>query len=184
MHHNIPQIVSLVSAEKRLLSKITFGFGHHNDEVIRSSCAAAGPLATLLLTRDAIPEIRVLFFTDPEFTIRTHKSRLQVFESNGTTGHAILYHPLFLDHLRYFIYGPNLPDQVIAEFCNLAYVYEYISGGGAEDLRKLARSLTNEHKLIPRNAACEFFKLALECKMDVYYARSVQDAVRTIKRGI
>lgn len=181
MHHNIPQIVSLAPAEKKFLDKITFDCGHRNDEVIRTSCKAAAPLANLLLTREAIPDIRIRFFTDPEFNIGTEKSRLQVFESDGVTGYTIFRDPRFLDHLHYFIYGPNLPDQVMAEFCNLAYPYEYISGGDVEDLRELARSLTREHNLIPRDAACEFFKLALECKMDVYSARSIRDAVHTIK---
>ena len=182
MHHNIPQIVSLAPAEKKLLDKITFDFGHRNDEVVRISCKMAASLANLLLTRKAIPEIRIRYFIDPEFNIGTQKSRLQVFESDGVTGHAIFRDPRFLDHLHYFIYGPNLPDQVMAEFCNLAYPYEYISGGDIEDLRELARSLIREHNLIPRDVACEFFKLALECKMDVYCARSIKDAVRAVKQ--
>ena len=181
MHHNIPQIISLKPNEKELLGQITFDFSRHNDEILHTSCKAAASLANSLLTREAIPDIRIRFFINPEFNIGTQKSRLQVFESSGVTGHAIFKDPRFLDYLRYFIYGPSLPDQVIVEFCNLAYPYEYISGGEIEDLREMARSLTREHNLISKNVACEFFKLAIECRINVYSAQSIKNAVRTLR---
>lgn len=181
MHHNIPQIVSLKPDEKELLGQITFDFSRHNDEILHTSCKAAASLANSLLTREAIPDIRIRFFINPEFNIGTQKSRLQVFESSGVTGHAIFKDPRFLDYLRYFIYGPSLPDQVIVEFCNLAYPYEYISGGEIEDLREMARSLTREHNLISKDVACEFFKLAIECRINVYSAQSIKNAVRTLR---
>ncbi|MEE8208462.1 MAG: hypothetical protein V3T88_05885 [Nitrosomonadaceae bacterium] len=181
MHHNIPQIVSLDPSEKKLLDQITFDFDRHNDEILRASCKAADTLANLLLMREAIPEIRIRFFIEPEFNIGAKKSRLQVFESDGVTGYAIFGDPRFLEYLRYFIYGPDLPDQVKTEFCNMEYPYEYISGGEIGDLRKLAISLVREYNLIPSEAACEFFKLAIECGMDAYSAQLIRDAVREVK---
>ncbi len=177
MHHNIPQIVSLESYEKKLLGQITFDFGHHNDEILLASCKAGDILANLLLMREAIPEIRIRYFIEPEFNIGAEKSRLQIFESEGVTGYAIFSDQRFLEYLRYFIYGPDLPDQVKTEFCNLEYPYEYISGGEVGDLRKLAISLVCEYNLIPSEAACEFFKLAIECGMDAYSAQLIRDAV-------
>ena len=177
MHHNTPQMVLLTSGEEKLLDKITFGFGHGDDGVIHESCEVAAPLAVLLRARNAIPEIRIRYFTDHEFNVGTKKSREQVL---GLTGDAIFSDPRFLEYLHYFIYGPNLPDQVITEFSNTAYPYEYISGGDIKDLRELAISLVDEYKLNPRDVACEFFKLAIECGMDVYYAQSIRDAVRSI----
>jgi hypothetical protein len=165
MNKTIPQIVSLVPEEKKLLNKITFGFGHGDNKIIRESCAGASPLASSLLARNVIPEIHIRYFTDPELNVGTKKSREQVL---GITGDAICSNPRFLEYLYYFIYGPNLPAQVITKFSNTAYPYEYISGGDTKDLRKLAISLVDEYKLNPRDVACEFFKLAIEYGMDVY----------------
>jgi len=181
MHHNTPQMVPLNPREQKFLDQITFGFGHGDDKVLRKSCLAASSLATLLLQREAIPEIRVRFFITPEFNTETNKSRLQIFESDGVTGYAVFSDPRFLELLHYFIYGPKLPDQVIVEFSNMAYPYEYISGGDVIDLRELVISLVDEYKLNPRDVAGEFFKLAIECGMDVYYAQSIQNVVCSIK---
>lgn len=181
MRHNTPQMVPLNLGEQKLLDQITFGFGHSDNEVIRESAKAASFLATLLLEREAIPEIRIRFFTEPEFNTDVNKSRLQVFESDGVTGYVIFGDPRFLEYLHYFIYGPKLPDQVINEFSNVAYPYEYISGGEIKDLRELAISLVDEYKLNPKEVACEFFKLAIECGMDVYYAQSIRDTVFVMK---
>ena len=183
MHHNTPQMVSLNPGEQKLLGQITFGLGHGNDEVLKKSCETASVLATLLLQREAIPEIRVRFFIDPEFNIGAKKSRLQVFESDGITDHAVFSNLRFLEYLHYFIYGPKLSEQVINEFSNIAYPYEYISGGEIKDLRELVISLVYEYKLNPRDVACEFFKLALECGMDVYFAQSIKNTVSAIKYG-
>ena len=177
MHHNTPQMVSLNPGEQKLLGQIIFGLGHGDDEILKKSCEAASALATLLLQREAIPEVRVRFFIDPEFNIGAKKSRLQVFGSDGITGRAVFSNPRFLEYLHYFIYGPKLPEQVINEFSNIAYPYEYISGGDIKDLRELVISLVCEYKLNSRNVACEFFKLVLECGMDVYFAQSIKDTV-------
>jgi len=181
MHHNTPQMVSLNPGEQKLLDQITFGLGHGDDEILKKSCGAASTLTTLLLQREAIPEIRVRFFTEPEFNIGAENSRFQVFEFEGVTGYAVFSDPRFMEYLHYFIYGPKLPVRVITEFCNIAYPYEYISGGDIKDLRELAVSLVCEYKLVPRDVACEFFKLVLECGMDIYYAQSIRNTVRTIK---
>ena len=181
MYHNTPQMVPLNAGEQKLLDQIAFGFGHSDDEVIRKSSRAASHLTTLLLEREAIPEIRIRFFIEPEFNTGVNKSRLQVFESDGVSGYVIFGDPRFLEYLHYFIYGPNLPDQVINEFSNVAYPYEYISGGDIKDLRELAISLVDEYKLNPKEVACEFFKLAIECEMDVYYAQLIRDTVFAMK---
>jgi len=180
MQKSLPSTVELTIEEAELLGRITFG-PSHNHEVLRASCAAAAPLAKSILARKVIPEVRIRFFTDPEFNIGSRKSRKEIFESKGTTGENILSHGHFLPYLYYFIFGPNLPVQVITSFCARAYSSEYVSGSDVEDLRKEARNLTRRFNLEPRDAAEEFFKLALECGMGVDYARSIRDTVRTMK---
>jgi hypothetical protein len=179
MQKSLPLTVELTKEETELLSKISFG--HNDHEVIRKSCAAAAPLAKSILSRRAVPEIRLRYFTDAEFNIGSKKSRKAIFESKGTIGENILNHGHFLPYLRYFIFGPNLPQQAIASFCAQAYSSGYVSGGDVEALRKEARTLTRHHNLVPKDASEEFFKLALECGMEVSYARSIRDAVRAIR---
>lgn len=173
-------MVTLNLGEQKLLDQIAFEFSHDNNKILES-CKAAAQLAILLLQREAIPEIRIRFFIEAEFNIGKEKSRFGEFESEGITGYAVFEDPRFLEHLRYFIFGPNLPYQVLAEFSNIAYPYEYISGGDVKDLRELAISLVEEHKLNSKYVACEFFKLALECGMDVYYAQSILETVYSIE---
>src|SRR5437773_7602245 len=103
--------IDLIPEESALLSRITFDFSGNHD-ALRASCAAAGLLAKSLLARNAIPEARLRYFTDPELNIGSRKSRKQVFESNGTVGEAIYSHGNFLKYLRYFIFGPALPVAV------------------------------------------------------------------------
>jgi len=65
------------------------------------------PMAGLtesLLERGAIPEVRLLYFTDPERNPGGRgKSRQQVFENNGISGTEIYAHGNFLKFLEYFI---------------------------------------------------------------------------------
>jgi len=179
MQKLLPSNVVLTGEEAELLNQITFG-SNHNHEVLRMSCVAAGSLAKSILDRKVVPEVRIRFFTDAEFNIGSKKSRKEVFESNGTVGSDILSHGHFLPYLHYFIFGPNLPGEVIASFCELAYSSGYVSGSDVEALRKEAKTSTRLYKLEPKVAAEEFFKLALESGIDVNYARSIRDAVRVI----
>ena len=182
MNKTIPQVISLTPSERKLLTKIEFNTkDSHNLEVLRASCAAASPLTKSLIARKVLPKIRVKFFTDTELNIGTQKSRQQVFESKGTVGEAIFIHGHFLKYLYYFIYGPNLPKQVIEEFCKIAYIYEYVSGEEIDALRKLARKSTRQYHIPSKDAAVEFFKLALECDIDIDTALLIRKDVLAIK---
>ena len=68
-------MVSLNPGEQKLLDQIIFGLGHGDDEILKKSCEAASALAILLLQREAIPEIRIRFFIEPEFNAGVDKSR-------------------------------------------------------------------------------------------------------------
>ncbi|SFH25421.1 hypothetical protein SAMN05216299_10426 [Nitrosospira sp. Nsp14] len=175
--HKIPTPISLTPHEEELLREITFDIRGCGHETARASCIVASQLAKSILAREAVPEIRLRFFTDAELKIGSKKSRKEVFESNGTIGDAILCHGHFLPYLKYFIFGPDLDDQVIAAFCRQAYATEYISGGDLPDLVTTAKNATRQRRRAPKESAQEFFKLALECGIDLNYARSIRDAV-------
>lgn len=174
-----PAALQLAPEEKELLRCISFSSFNH--ETLRTSCEAAGLLARSLLDRRAIPEVRMRYFMDAELNIGAQISRKETFEVNGTKGEAILSHGNFLPYLRYFVFGPILPSQVIDAFWQAVTSAGYVSGGDMESLRAMARSATRQHRLDARTASEEFFKLVLECGMDLTYARSIRDAVRAVR---
>jgi hypothetical protein len=174
-----PAKLKLTDEEEKLLAQIVFpsSFAHESEENRKLSRMASGDLARSLIAREAIPSIRRRYFTDPDLNIRLKKSRMQVFEDNGTTGKAILEHGNFLPYLKYFIFGPELPSKIIDDFWSLICIHD----GELEDARQLARKETRDFSLNPHKACDEFFKLALECGMEIYEARSVREAVKTIR---
>jgi len=179
-----PEPVTLRPEEQSLLEQITFEVSVlHERETTRASCIAAAVLARSLLERDGIPKVRLRYFTDPELNIGGRKkSRKDVFEANGTTGDAILQHPHFLRYLKYFIFGPDVRADTVARFRQIVVDDRGTSGMVLDQLCQFSRAETR--RLSPeerRDAVEEFFKLALECGLDVGVARSIRDAVRTAK---
>ena len=133
-------------------------------------------LAESLLARNAIPAVRLAFFTDPEMNIRGHgKSHEDVFETHGTCGAEILGHPHFMPYLRYFILGPALPDETIRAFCRIIEDDVGTSGELLDQLTACVRKEVRDNGLSPGAAADEFFKLAHELG-EPTLARSVRAA--------
>ena len=162
--------IELSSEEQALLDQISFIDLNH--QVLRRSCQAAGKLMEMLLDRHAIPKIRIEYFNDPKYNIGKNRSRKKVFEDNGTKGLAIFYHGNFLKYLRYFIWGPNLPNTLIEDFCKEI---------DEEDLPAVARSLIRKHDLNSRDASEEFYKLCLECNLPEWKSRLVRDSVKSVR---
>ena len=164
------EVIKLSAEEENLLKQISFTDLSH--EVLKKSCSAAGDLAKLLIERDCIPRIRVEYFTNPEYNVGLRASRKETFEKNGTKGEDIFYHGNFLRYLRYFIFGPDLPRTVIIDFC------ENIE---SDDLLAFVRSQVRKHRLNPGKASEEFYKLALECGLPEWNARSIRDTVKNVR---
>ena len=114
--------IELKPGEQKLWDAIYFDpptprFDHDR---IRASIEPAFRLTKSLLKRDAIPEVRLRYVTDPELNVRGHgKSRIEVFERNGTRGDDIFRDPNFHKYLRYFVLGPEVPSSTIAAFTQL-----------------------------------------------------------------
>jgi hypothetical protein len=139
-------------------------------------------LVNKLLARKAIPQHRLRYFNDPEYSgVSRGRSWQQVFESNGTRGEEILRHPSFLKYLRYFIFGPDLPKSVIAAFTREVENCGNVTSGDAIPLSKFARKQARELRMNPHEADVEFYKLALDCGMSPDYAEYVKRAVRGIR---
>ncbi len=173
-----PDAVTLTDAEQALYAKLAdLDANEHGARL--AALQAAADLTRSLRDRNAIPQVRVLWFTDPAHNIGGRgKSRLQVFEGNGTRGAAILSHPHFVKHLRYFIEGPALPPAVIGAFGAGVADCGTITSGDTKPLCDLARKLARQHGARDHE---EFFKLALECGLDLGLAEAIRKAVQQIK---
>lgn len=174
--------IELTDRERELFDRIAFHSTKHED--IRASIMPMVALSESLLARGAIPEVRLLYFTDPERNPGGRgKSRQDVFEKNGTAGSEILAHPNFMKFLEYFVCGPNLPSGVIAEFKDAARFSDRLTGGDVIDLIPKARGMVRSARLDPHEASDEFHKLVLECGAMPSSAESIRSAVRSVKVG-
>ena len=177
--------IELTERERALVSQIDFypSAASHNADSWRPIADAMEELTRSLLERNAIPEARWKLFSDPTFFIGGHgHSHLQVFEGNGTRGDAIFRHPRFAKYLHYFVYGPDLPKQVIVAFQHKVIdCGKPFSSGDSITVDDFARQLTRSNGLEASEAAEEFYKLALDCGLDAGDARSVRDAVKKLR---
>lgn len=149
-------------------------------EETRVACEAAQLLMLSLLEREALPDIRVRYLTDPTLNIGVRMSRLDVFRRNGCrTSESIFEHPHFLRHLRYLVEGPQLPPHVIEEFATIVEE-DPMTCDLLDRLREASRRAVRQWNL--REHADDFFMLALELGVDEGIARSVRDAVTGMPR--
>jgi hypothetical protein len=170
--------IEMTAEEEALLKGILFDTSASDFHVVGlENGEKVTALMRSLLVRQAIPEERWRYFTDPELNPRHRKSRRQIFIDNGCTGDAILTHPHFLKYLRYFVSGPQLPTGVIARFKELATgpFWEL------EPLLAFVRACVRERRVQRDDAAEEFYKLALECAVALREAEFVRtDAMNAV----
>ena len=172
--------IELTDDERVLLGRIAFDWSRQDE--IRSSVMPMVALTESLLKRGAVPEVRKLYFTDPERNPGGRgKSRQEVFEGNGTVGAEILAHPSFLPYQYYFIHGPKLPHATILSFKEAAAFSGYLSGHDIQELTPKAKATVKELGLEPHAAADEFHKLALECGAMPSSAATLRQNIRTVR---
>ncbi len=177
-------MIELTEREKVLISKINFEPSEtvHDRASWRPIADAMEELMRSLRDRNAIPELRRKFFTDPKLFIGGHGcSHRQWFERRGTRGDAIFRHGNFVKFLRYFVYGPALPKAIIESFQQKVIDCGSFTSGDRGTVCDFARQLTRSHGLEAGNAAEEFYKLALECGLDANDAHSVRDVVKRVR---
>jgi len=176
-------MIELTEQEKSLLDQIELDAkalsGH---EHTLQNGEQVSQLMRLLISRKAISTDRLSWFTDASYNIGGHgSSRQEIFERNGTIGEAILRHPHFLAHFRYFIHGPDLPPTVRQEFEAQVAECGQVTSGDIIPLGKFARQQVRARRLEPKKAAEEFFKLAIECGLGPETATSIREQVRTVR---
>lgn len=176
--------IDFTKAERELANLIDFsqlGPGGHAREARLRSCKAASKLTPLLLERGAIPPIRWAYFTDAEYNIGSKSSRREVFEKNGTIGEAIYRDGNFLKHLRYFLYGPDLPKDTVNDFGKKVAECEPVTSGDLDEFKGFAMDSTRSHHLERTAAAQAFYQLALEHGLAESDARYIRDGVMKIR---
>lgn len=175
--------IALTEAERELLNKITFDSSLYDD--LQAAMEPMAALAASLLDRQAIPEVRLLYFTDPERNPTSRgKSWQQIFESNGTAGNELLSHPNFLKFLYYFIHGPKLPEPIIRRFAAAAANSNgRLSSHDIQELTPQAKAAIKSARIEPNSAAEEFHKLALEYGATASSAEALYRSVRSVRLG-
>lgn len=178
MNYFSPESIELTQSEAALYSRIPETPTHDGWEDIADAMEA---LVTSLLERNAVPEVRLRLFRDPEYAETRNRSPQQIFESNGTAGNAIYRHPHFIPYLRHFIDGPNLPKDAIEGLCTILNEDRGTSGMVMDQWRKHARASVRKHGLNKSRAATEFFRLGVEIGMPVHDARTLRYAARSTR---
>lgn len=178
--------IELTVEEKAPLGRIDFAPlrlpEKHDPEHWNAVGEAALALMKSLIARNAIPDVRSKYFTDPDFNVGGRgRSRAQIFEKNGTHGEEIFRHPHFLKYLHYFLYGPDLPPAVIEAFRQKIADMGPVTSSDIVPLSAFARKLTRDHRLRGDDPAEEFFKLALDCGLERFEARSIRDSVKAAR---
>jgi len=174
--------IKLTADEKTLVAQIDFdptSSKRQAPEYWKAVGETALRLMKSLMARNAIPEVRIRYFSDADFNVGGRgRSRAQIFEKNGTSGEAIFRHPHFLKYLHYFLYGPDLPPQVIDAFREKIADIGFVTSSDIIPLGAFGRQMARANRLDAGDAAEEFFKLALDCGLELYEARSIRDSVK------
>ncbi|MBA3040388.1 MAG: hypothetical protein KJ670_12580 [Alphaproteobacteria bacterium] len=173
--------IELTEEEQELINKIEFDpmkVTDHQRWQINSELAFR--IITLLLRREAVPNHRIQYFTEPAYNFGGRgKSRRELFLAKAKTYENMFRHNHFLAYLRYFVYGPNLPEELIASFRKAVEACGNITSGDIGPLRTKARALARQYRL-NKTSADEFYKLALET-MGHSHADSIRDAIMQVK---
>ncbi len=178
--------IPLTDSETATLAAIDLRRFHDNhDEGRAAYLNNQEPILALLRSladRDAIPEVRLKYWNDPDYYQgRLKTSRRGVFERNGCHGTDIFIHPSFIYHLRYFLFGAELPDTVITAFEAKVGNPEWVSSSDIVPIGKCARDLTRQYRLPVSDAPDEFFKLCLDMGLGLRTAESVMRSVKQIR---
>lgn len=133
-----------------------------------------------LAERNAIPKVRLKYWSDPEYQIgRVKASHKGLFERNGRKGDEIYTHPNFLKYLRYFLFGAQLPEAAIAEFEQVVGNPEWVSSSDVTDITKGTRAIVRKFGL--QGGEEEFYRLALDVGLSQSFAKYVRDAAKQVK---
>lgn len=171
--------IQLTSKETDLLTGIEFDQSKLDYERHARQKRLVLKLWKSLAGRDAIPENRWHYWSDPEYQIgQINASHNDLFERYGRQGEEIYVHPHFLEYLRYFLFGAQLPERAISEFEKVVGDPKGISSGDLPHIRKETRAIIRKFGL--QNKEEEFYRLALDVGLSQWFAQSVREAAKQV----
>ncbi|MBP7704933.1 MAG: hypothetical protein KA105_06565 [Caulobacter sp.] len=179
-----PFHIELTPDERALLDQIELDALALRDQAHwQSNSDLVVALYRSLSEREAIPEHRWKVFADASYNIGGRGSSvLDHFKRNGNQGEEIIRHPHFLKHLKFFLFGPDLPASVLAAFKQeVDNCFGHVTSSDVPKLSAAASRIARAHRLEPREASEEFFKLGLEHGLGPSYAVFLRDKVRAIR---
>ena len=172
--------IELTKDEADILSGIELDQSALDHEQYKTQGPLILQLLGSLLQRDAIPEVRMLYWSDPNFNVgKVKTSHKGLFERNGRQGDEIYTHPHFLTYLRYFLFGPQMPQAAISGFEAVVGDPAWVSSGDITRITKGTRSIVRAHGLKDRDE--EFYRLALDLGLGQSFAKAVRDAVKQVR---
>lgn len=143
---NTGTTIELTEAERVLLDQIDFSGQRDDRERVMRSCTASAQLMRRLIERQAIPRRRGRVFFEAEWGYH-RKSWEQLFVERGELGEDIFEHPSFLQYLRFFIHGSDLPHTVIDAMREQVGEPKSFALGDSLAAGKLARKIASAHGL-------------------------------------
>jgi hypothetical protein len=150
----------------------------HDYERTMQAGRASRSLMELLLQRDAIPQVRLRYFFDPQYNGGNRKSsRHELFRLNAHSDEKMYEHPHFWKYLLFFMLGAKLPENVKSRFAELAADTMRDHGSLDKLARELSRSLPEDNA----TKAEEFFKLAMDCDCTLTEGMNVRRAVMSAR---
>ncbi len=149
----------------------------HDSEYDDSVAEAMESLARSLHGRGAIPTPRLAWFTDPACNTSRRKGSWRQLLEEGGSELPYFRKPHFKRYLRYFVFGPDLDPSIVAGFRQSLADEGPATSGTVDVLVGFARGEVTRRRLDRSSAAEEFFKLALECGLDISMSHAVRNGV-------
>jgi hypothetical protein len=179
----VPNCV-LTPEEEAIVSQIDFDASTlRTSEDMERNGAAAAALMESLSARNAKPEMRLRYFTDPVYFVGGRgKSRKDLLERGGNKEKEIFRRPEFLSYLHYFLHGPSLPQNIVDAFRNEVENCGDLRSGEIVRLRKFAREQVRAHAQKPARSAEEFYKLTLDSGLPVSFAQLIHNSAKQVVR--
>jgi hypothetical protein len=176
--------IDLTDAERALFEQILFdwsGASNPYDVTTRNGERVTALMASLV-PRGGIPSQRMSYFNDPDYrTGRLKGSRADLFLRNCKTVEEMVRHSGFLQHLRYFVCGPDLPASALKEFKDAVKSCGQVSGSDALELGELARKQVRTYGLSSYDVAVEYFRAAIDGGVWVTRALTIEKRVEALR---
>ena len=181
---NGPFTIPLTPEEIELVEAIKFDLHDTlgNIQAFHTNGDLVVQLTESLLKRNAIPDQRLKYFSDPEYHVGGRgSSRQELFLRNTGDHDKMIHHGHFLKYLRYFIYGADLPLPIITAYARAVENCDPITSSDIVTMTVTARQLVRTYELEPKSRAEEFYKLCLDLNLSPSDASSIRSSVLKIR---